>query len=157
MADIDRFKGVNDELGHDRGDRVLIAVCRTMETSIRREIDTLVRYGGDEFVVVLPESTEGGAEAAAERMRRVVAQGTLGDRRTGVPLRVTVSVGVACFPRDGATAEGLVRSADRSMYQAKALGRNRVASPRTPPIGVSPQTGLPHPPEGRDASPRIDS
>ncbi len=127
MADVDRFKNVNDLLGHDGGDQVLVDLCRRMETSIRADVDTLVRYGGEEFVVVLPESNEEGAVAAAERMREVVGSTAFGAAEAEA-LNVTISVGVACYPRDGQTAEDLVRAADLSMYRAKRLGRNRVAA-----------------------------
>jgi diguanylate cyclase (GGDEF)-like protein len=126
MADVDRFKHVNDEFGHHRGDEVLVEVARRLAASVRKDVDTIVRHGGDEFVVLLPETDRDGAVAAAERVRTLIAEAAVGSEDDGA-ISVTVSVGVASLPGDGPTASDLLRSADLAMYRAKQLGGDRVS------------------------------
>ena len=141
MVDIDRFKQVNDEFGHLTGDEVLAEVARRLEDSVRHGIDTVTRYGGEEFVVVLPETGEADARVIAERVRDAAgtvpfpAEEGFGEAATGNgdstrrgPVHLTVSVGFAGFPEDGESAEALVRAADLAMYKAKARGGNDVES-----------------------------
>lgn len=128
MVDIDRFKHVNDELGHLRGDQVLAEVARRLQRSVRHGVDAIVRYGGEEFVVVLPETDRAGARAAGERVRQQVAGNAFGITDDGANLAITVSVGFATYPEDGAGPDELVSSADRAMYAAKAMGGDAVAS-----------------------------
>ena len=119
FADIDRFKRVNDAFGHEAGDRVLAATADAFR-AVARETDTLIRWGGEEFVLVLPHT--GGAEALAlvERLGRR-GLGGLPDK-----LPVTVSIGIAHYPGDApGEAQELVAIADRRMYLAKQAGRNR--------------------------------
>ena len=127
LLDLDRFKRVNDEHGHRRGDEVLIEVARRIEGRIRSRIDTLARYGGEEFVIVLPETGSQGAGVVADKIRRAV-----GDRPiagpTGPDVEMTVSIGRATYPGDGETADDLLRAADAAMYRAKEEGRDRVAA-----------------------------
>jgi two-component system cell cycle response regulator len=142
MVDIDRFKRVNDEYGHLRGDEVLVGVAGKLEESVRHGIDIVARYGGEEFVVVLPETGEEGARVVAERIREstgaeLVDASTTSGHATGNgqtpppdPVQVTVSIGYACFPDDEDSAQALVRAADLAMYAAKARGGNGVASAR---------------------------
>ncbi len=130
MADLDFFKLYNDCHGHDRGDEVLRAVARAIRASVRQQ-DSVFRYGGEEFAVLLPETGREEAFQVAERVRKAVEE-------LGIPLpseaghsfssssRLTVSLGVAVFPADAATARDLVREADRALYQAKQRGRNAV-------------------------------
>jgi two-component system, cell cycle response regulator len=122
MLDLDRFKQVNDEHGHQVGDAVLVEVSERVRAEVR-EVDMVARYGGEEFVVVLPETEREGAEHLAERIRHRV--GGLPMRAYGAELRVTVSIGVAVFPGHAENAAGLVRAADEALYAAKAAGRDR--------------------------------
>jgi diguanylate cyclase (GGDEF)-like protein len=122
MLDIDHFKKVNDTYGHAVGDAALKAMVGAASMHLRPS-DTLGRFGGEEFVVMLPQTDEVGAVAAAERIRESVAQ-------VAVPagaqtVRFTVSIGVATFvPK--ATVEELLESADKALYAAKTGGRNQV-------------------------------
>ncbi|MGH2709724.1 MAG: diguanylate cyclase [Actinomycetota bacterium] len=127
MLDIDRFKRVNDRHGHQRGDEVLIEVTRRILGEIRTNIDVVGRYGGEEFVVLLPETPSGGGFVVAEKIRTAMRdQQFVGS--SGDPLTVTVSVGMSTYPEDGTTAEELVRRADTAMYRAKSEGRDRVVA-----------------------------
>ncbi len=125
MLDIDLFKRVNDRHGHQRGDEVLIEVTRRILGEIRTNIDVVGRYGGEEFVVVLPETPSGGAKVVAEKIRSAMRD-ELFTGQSSDPLAVTVSVGVSTYPEDGPEAEELIRRADTAMYRAKAEGRDRV-------------------------------
>lgn len=123
--DLDHFKDVNDTWGHAAGDRVLQAIAHLLAASIRR-VDSIGRVGGEEFVAVLPEQTVAEAEETAERLRATVHGHTVelaGDRR----ISLSISVGIALYPRHGRTASELCNAADRAMYLAKKNGRNQVA------------------------------
>jgi diguanylate cyclase (GGDEF)-like protein len=125
MVDIDHFKVVNDEHGHPRGDEVLVELTRRILSEIRSQIDFLTRYGGEEFLIVLPETPAQGAVVVAEKVRRVIAEAPfLSDG--GAPVSLTVSIGAATYPDDGDGSADLVASADSAMYRAKAAGRGRV-------------------------------
>ena len=129
MVDIDRFKDVNDAYGHLRGDEVLVELSRRMLSRIRGEIDTMARFGGEEFIIALPETPREGARVVANKLRRAVrAKPFVSD--VGADVKVTVSIGVAVYPEDGRTGEELIRAADVAMYKAKRRGRDRVESPR---------------------------
>ncbi len=123
LADVDHFKGVNDTYGHPIGDLVLKGVAATL-SSQARDTDIVARYGGEEFAIVLPETDAVGARVIAERIRRKVESEVF---RTDVgPLRITLSIGVACFPTHGEHKQQLIEKADQALYQAKEAGRNRV-------------------------------
>lgn len=124
MLDLDELKAINDRSGHHAGDAVLRAVSETIRGGIRR-IDIAARYGGDEFVALLPETDPTGGWVLAEKIRLGVAAREI----PGLAQRPTVSVGVVAYPRDGASADDLMISADRAMYLSKRAGRNRVAGP----------------------------
>jgi diguanylate cyclase (GGDEF)-like protein len=127
MLDVDHFKSYNDLFGHPAGDRVLAEVARLLKDT-SREVDYLVRYGGEEFAVLLPRVPKDQALIAAERHRKVVEKAAFPGQE-GLPLgRVTVSVGVASFPTDARSEEDLVHRADMALYAAKREGRNRVAA-----------------------------
>jgi diguanylate cyclase (GGDEF)-like protein len=122
MVDIDRFKEINDVHGHAAGDDVLRSVTGLL-ASVLRETDAVVRYGGEEFMMVLPHATIRGAESVAERARAAIERAQI-----ALPVgtaRVTASFGVA-QRRAGESREDLLRRADEAMYRAKAVGRNRV-------------------------------
>lgn len=126
MIDVDGFKGVNDTYGHHAGDQVLVELALLLGRAAR-SVDTVARYGGDEFVIAVPETGETGAMAFAERIRDKIAshQFEIGQ---AAPLRLTVSIGVADFPVPKVeTAEDLLECADRALYRAKAAGRNLVS------------------------------
>ena len=126
MFDLDRFKSVNDELGHLGGDFTLRELAGCVKKTVRRE-DLFARYGGEEFAMVLVETTEQGASDVAERIRQSVEKHPF--RFEDKPFSLTVSLGVAFTAGDSTlTAAGLVRQADDKMYQAKRAGRNRVVS-----------------------------
>jgi diguanylate cyclase (GGDEF)-like protein len=122
LLDIDHFKRVNDGYGHATGDEVLKELTRRLEDSLR-QCDRVGRWGGEEFLVLLPETHAAGAGHVAEKLRRVMA-----DRPFPGELAVTVSLGVATY-RPGDTAASLVEWADQAVYRAKAGGRNRVCGP----------------------------
>ena len=119
LGDLDHFKRVNDRLGHAAGDRVLAHVGRILGTG-KRQIDYAARAGGEEFAIILPETGEREAYVVAERLRSAV-EAEFG--RGLVPL--TFSFGIAGHPEHGASAEALLDAADRALYAAKELGRNR--------------------------------
>lgn len=121
MIDIDRFKPINDRHGHAIGDKVLRAVATRLAGGIR-SIDTLARFGGDELVLLMPDTAIDTASAVAERLRALVAEGT-----TEVPFGVTISIGVAELNLDE-PATSLLAKADAALYCAKLDGRNRVAA-----------------------------
>jgi two-component system cell cycle response regulator len=122
LIDIDHFKGVNDVHGHQVGDSVLALVGRTISRSIRAT-DMAGRYGGEEFMVLAPETAAGPSRAVAERIRIMVAQRSA--ETEGVP-PVTVSIGVATTELEPSDRAALVKRADEALYQAKREGRNRV-------------------------------
>ncbi|MEB3284455.1 MAG: sensor domain-containing diguanylate cyclase [Candidatus Sericytochromatia bacterium] len=124
IMDIDHFKRFNDTHGHQTGDEVLRWVARTIRHSIR-DVDVPGRFGGEELLVLMPETETDGAYIMAERVREAIGAMEL-PGPAGEPLGVTVSVGVATFPDHGRDATALVESADRALYRSKALGRNRV-------------------------------
>ena len=122
LLDVDHFKRVNDTLGHAEGDTVLKRVARCLQQGCRGT-DALARFGGEEFVVLLPETRLEGAHALAEKLRAAVA------RDAGMPLPVTISIGLAmAWAGEGRSAAALLQAADEALYAAKAAGRNRVAS-----------------------------
>jgi diguanylate cyclase (GGDEF)-like protein len=126
MVDIDFFKRVNDNHGHQTGDQVLQTLVRLLNESVRPG-DVVARYGGEEFTVILPETDEDDAMAMADRLRR-----TIGDHAFNCPfgedIGITVSIGCACRQPHATAPEDLVRAADASLFRAKKTGRNRVVS-----------------------------
>ena len=126
MLDIDHFKRFNDSHGHDAGDALLAQFAEVLKRSIRNE-DFACRYGGEEFTVVLHETDEDAARERAESIRIATSEMSVAHRHVQLE-HVTVSIGYAVFPRDGRTADELLRRADAALYAAKRSGRNRVAS-----------------------------
>lgn len=130
MGDVDHFKAVNDRLGHQAGDAVLRAVADALVLGTRQGVDWVARFGGEEFVVVMPETEPVGAMIAAERLRRVV-EGLAVDV-AGKRVTVTMSFGVASLDSASAAKEAsiseLLQLADTRLYRAKSQGRNRSVS-----------------------------
>ena len=124
VIDGDAMKTVNDQYGHAEGNRALVEITRAMRAALRVS-DVLGRFGGDEFIVVLPRTSARDALITAERLRLAVA-GQDFRNSWGEPIHATVSVGVATYPQHGASADDLFRSADRALYASKQDGRNRV-------------------------------
>jgi diguanylate cyclase (GGDEF)-like protein len=123
MMDLDELKPINDKYGHYFGDRVLRGVGDVVRNGVRR-IDTAARYGGDEFVALLPETDPTGAHVLAEKVRMGVTE--LDISVSGVRIEASMSVGVVSFPEDGRTSDELMISADQAMYASKRSGKNRV-------------------------------
>jgi len=123
ILDLDHFKRVNDTHGHEAGDRVLVAAAELLR-SHTREGDLVCRYGGEEFVVLMPGSSAVSAARRAELWRAALEMQRF--RFKGGDVTVTLSAGAACFPDDGVDGEAILRAADEALYRAKADGRNRV-------------------------------
>ncbi len=124
MVDLDHFKRVNDAHGHLVGDSLLQSIANAMEEAIRNS-DYIARYGGDEFVVILPETPLPKAEEMAERLLVKVAEHPTSILE-GTILGLTLSIGIANFPAHGRTWQDLLKAADVALYRAKKAGRNRV-------------------------------
>jgi diguanylate cyclase (GGDEF)-like protein len=138
ILDVDHFKRFNDTWGHAAGDIVLQAVGQTLRESIR-ESDVAVRYGGEEFVLLLPGMDSAAAVERAERLRRRMEETVIQIPKRADPGRITISIGVSAFRVDGDSPEALLDAADARLFEAKEGGRNRVVGP---------------PPESRAAEPR---
>lgn len=121
MLDIDHFKRLNDEFGHLLGDEVLRQVSTIFRQQVRKG-DVVCRFGGEEFALLLPQTSGEQAQEAAEKLRRLVENWNF----PGVPRPVTISAGIACYPENGRTRDQIVSSADAALYSAKQTGRNRV-------------------------------
>jgi diguanylate cyclase (GGDEF)-like protein len=124
IIDIDDFKRVNDVYGHDVGDRVLRLVAQTVRKSLRK-IDLLFRYGGEEFIVLLPGTAAESAQRTAERIRGIVARAEH-PLEDGRKVKVTISIGGCIYPQDAQNESHLLRMADKALYLAKEKGKNRV-------------------------------
>ncbi len=131
MLDLDELKAINDRHGHHAGDEVLRAIAERIRGGVRK-IDIAARYGGDEFVALLPETDPTGGWVLAEKIRLSVA----GLSVQGLGRAPTVSVGVVAYPRDGESADALMVQADQAMYVSKRSGGNRVAGPTSDPTAV---------------------
>jgi two-component system cell cycle response regulator len=125
LIDVDHFKNINDTHGHLAGDDVLVELAAMLQRVVRA-VDMVSRYGGEEFVIVLPETGSSGAEAFAERLRELIEAHSFTPTRGG-PIRITTSIGVSSFPGFGVeSVDDLLAAADQALYRAKADGRNRV-------------------------------
>ncbi len=122
MGDLDNFKSYNDRFGHDAGNKALQAVGKALQEA-GRDQDVVVRYGGEEFVLIMPETSKEDAWQVADRVCRAVAELELSPSQS--ENGVTMSLGVASYPTDAMAPEALIRCADRAMYTAKAKGKNQ--------------------------------
>ncbi|MFZ0424642.1 MAG: GGDEF domain-containing protein [Xanthobacteraceae bacterium] len=127
--DIDNFKAINDRFGHDAGDLVLKAIADDC-AMMRRETDIVARTGGEEFALLLPETSDGAAEIVAERLRRLVEEHA--PVFAGEKSPISVSIGIAGATLDMPNLEALIKRADEALYQAKRDGRNRVVKAARP-------------------------
>jgi len=125
MIDIDNFKQYNDSQGHLNGDEALKKIAKTIIDNIRKS-DTLARYGGDEFVMILPELDKHQSKSLAEKLCMVIGKTKVPRKKSAIKTSLTVSLGISTFPEDGRTEDALLKKADEALYQAKDLGRNAV-------------------------------
>jgi len=135
MADIDRFKKINDTFGHRIGDSVLLQIAAILKDTVR-SADDVARYGGEEFAIILPDSDRKGALRMSERARQAVERVTfLAEEHL---IQITISIGSATFPNDAGEPWVLIEHADRALYAAKEQGRNRVVQYHTLAINPAP-------------------
>lgn len=127
ITDIDRFKSVNDAYGHDAGDEVLKEFAARVRSTVRGA-DLACRYGGEEFVVVMPDTDSMSAAVIAERLRSIIESQPFHLKTAGIMLNITASLGIACNAHGAETPEQLMKQADRALYEAKNGGRNRVVA-----------------------------
>jgi two-component system cell cycle response regulator len=127
ITDIDRFKSVNDTYGHDAGDEVLKEFANRIRSTVRGA-DLACRYGGEEFVVVMPDTPPEIAASVAERLRTIVEMNPFKLRQAGVAIQITASLGISSTVWGAESPEQLLKQADRALYDAKHGGRNRVVA-----------------------------
>jgi two-component system cell cycle response regulator len=127
MTDIDRFKQVNDTYGHDAGDDILKEFAARIRATVRGA-DLACRYGGEEFVVVMPDTDAVAARVIAERLRGLIENQPFLIRSSGIAINITASLGISCNDAGAETPEQLLKQADRALYEAKIGGRNRVVA-----------------------------
>jgi len=133
MADLDLLREINNSYGHLAGDAVLRGVADIFQTQLR-DYDIPARFGGEEFAILLPETSREEAHEIAERIRRAVAATVFEIETSSEPIRATISLGVATYPRDGQSVNELIHQADLAVYRAKLQGRNRVLHASTEPL-----------------------
>jgi diguanylate cyclase (GGDEF)-like protein len=127
IFDIDHFKKYNDANGHPAGNEVLKKIAEILKAEAR-EVDIVARYGGEEMVIILPETSRKRAAELADRIREKVASATFSKMESQPLKKLTLSAGVATYPVDAANEESLIKKADSSLYVAKSQGRNQVVS-----------------------------
>jgi diguanylate cyclase (GGDEF)-like protein/putative nucleotidyltransferase with HDIG domain len=133
MADLDLLRDINNTYGHLAGDAVLKGIAEIFRQQLRH-YDVPARFGGEEFSILLPETPPEQALEIAERIRRAVAECEFEVETSDQPIRATVSIGIAGFPKDGMDANELIHQADLAVYRAKLQGRNRVLGASTEPL-----------------------
>jgi diguanylate cyclase (GGDEF)-like protein/putative nucleotidyltransferase with HDIG domain len=133
MADLDLLRDINNTYGHLAGDAVLQGIAEVFRAQLRH-YDVPARFGGEEFAILLPETPPEQAFEIAERIRRTVASRAYDVETSSEPIRATVSIGVAGYPRDGSDANELIHQADLAVYRAKLQGRNRVLDASSEPL-----------------------
>lgn len=137
MVDIDHFKAINDRYGHLVGDEMLIACCQILGQHIREE-DCLARFGGEEFVILAPSMTGDQALQLAERIRRAIDNEHFHPKSSTESIHMTISMGIATYPDQTKDEKDLMVLADKALYEAKYLGRNRVSLANVPSGGDTP-------------------
>jgi diguanylate cyclase (GGDEF)-like protein/putative nucleotidyltransferase with HDIG domain len=163
MIDVDHFKSINDTYGHPAGDAVLKAVARLIRSNCR-DVDIPVRYGGEEFLLILPEVNQEGAVIVAERIRRHVSRDPV--CYEDLEITLTASFGVAAYPEDAESHQNLLDLADKSLYMSKRLGRNQVHTAsdlmfadlnaaQAPAASETPRAGIPV--ESEQAPPQAEA
>jgi two-component system cell cycle response regulator len=125
MIDIDNFKQFNDTQGHRNGDQALKIIAQKLKVNIRKT-DILSRYGGDEFVLILPELSKIQARSLAQKLVKLIKSTKLPAKRETARIELTISLGIASFPEDGKNEDTLLKKADEALYHAKESGRNQV-------------------------------
>lgn len=127
MLDVDNFKQYNDTYGHQQGDLMLQAVARTLDTALKRSMDIICRYGGEEFAVILPDTSAAGAQEMAEKIRAHIEAMEVLIPQTKKITKATISIGVASiYPESSDCMEDFIKAADQMLYKAKENGRNQV-------------------------------
>ena len=124
MIDVDFFKNVNDTYGHDVGDQIIVAIGKVLRESIR-ESDLAIRYGGEEFLVLLHNATHKGALTVAQKIHQTFAS-LLFDVGDEEVIQKTISIGMSQYPKDGDTIWKCIKFADKALYVAKTTGRNKI-------------------------------
>jgi diguanylate cyclase (GGDEF)-like protein len=127
MVDIDWFKRLNDEFGHENGNIALRKLTQVIASCIR-DVDILARYGGEEFIIILPQTGGTEARVIGERIRAQVERTEFGPTLRGEPLHMTVSIGISCYPDNGRPENELVETVDKALYNAKGRGKNLVCT-----------------------------
>lgn len=129
LIDIDKFKEFNDFYGHAKGDNCILRISSIIKASLKRPGDKAFRYGGDEFLVLLPETDEKGTLEVGERIKKIVEELNIPHEASNISMFITVSIGIACVkPNQNETADSLFNKADNQLYNAKKQGRNAIAS-----------------------------
>ncbi|NWG21219.1 MAG: diguanylate cyclase [Chloroflexi bacterium] len=144
MADLDLLRSINNTYGHLAGDVVIEGIGKILRNNTR-EYDICGRFGGEEFAIVVPESSYDQALALAERIRKAVENAIFVVPTTQTPIHATMSLGVACFPEDADNMTDLVHEADVAVYQAKFQGRNRVVAATSVPHSIKREYDATHP------------
>jgi len=125
MADLDNFKVYNDTLGHQEGDQILIQIAKILNSAGRKQ-DTIYRYGGEEFAILLLQTNKQDAHVVAEKIRNSVEQSDFRKQEIFPNRKLTISLGIAAYPDDAASKDSLLEHADKALYSAKHQGKNRV-------------------------------
>ncbi|MFH1287524.1 MAG: GGDEF domain-containing protein [bacterium] len=125
MIDVDNFKSFNDTYGHFEGDLILKKISKFLMQNVR-DIDSVYRYGGEEFTIILPETTKDGAFILAQRLHSLLPVSIFKTKNTAYNIKPTISIGLSCYPHDAKDKNELIKKADLALYEAKHLGKDRV-------------------------------
>jgi len=127
ILDIDKFKYCNDTYGHIFGDKIIQSMAKFLSDTIRK-IDFVARYGGDEFVIFMPETEKSRASVLAERLQKELSQYSFENHELPIKIKNSISIGIASFPNDAKNIDELIHNADIALYQAKKEGGNRICN-----------------------------